>query len=68
MIDFDDAGDFGFAGALIGGVGGAILLILALVFFLAAAGNEADCKKKSCPGGQTPRLMDHDCLCAERAK
>lgn len=68
MIDFDDAGDMGTAGVLVGGVGGIILLLIALFMWLGARDNAAACAQKTCPGGQSPRLMDHDCLCAERAR
>ena len=44
---------------------GLIILILVLVAYYS---NQDECAKRSCPTGQTPVLMHHDCLCVERAR
>lgn len=62
MIDYDDATFPAW------GVGGVVGLVLTIILLVIAMSNDADCAKKTCPNGGQPRLMDHDCLCAEKAK
>lgn len=48
---------------------GAVLFIVAVsVTSYIACENGKECSAKSCPNGKAPRLMDHECLCAEVAK
>lgn len=62
MIDYHDA-EFP-----LWGVGGGLGLVLAIVMLIIASMNDSECQQKRCPNGQQPRLLDHDCLCVERAK
>lgn len=65
MID-DSDGDFALLASLgMPGVGGLILAILAIVFYVIASRNAADCAKQACPHGGTPKLLDHQCICTE---
>ena len=69
MIDYNDADDMGMLALLgPGGWFGAILCIIAIVFYCFAASNDADFQKKNCPNGQRPKLMEHSCLCVSEAK
>ena len=62
MIDYDDAGDFAMFGPV-----GIVGLIIVIILFVCASMNDDDCQKKKCANGE-PRLMNHDCLCVEKAK
>jgi hypothetical protein len=68
MIDHDDGDDFWLASLFTPGGLGIILLIIAIVFWIIAASNDADCSKKQCPAPMTPKLMDHQCLCVTEAR
>lgn len=45
-------------------IGGPIGLVLAIIFWIIAAGNASDCSKQACPNpGETAKLLDHECVC-----
>lgn len=68
MIDDSDADEFMLFSLFTDGWPGIVLAILAVILYFVAAGNSADCSKKSCPTGMQPKLMDHACLCTMEAK
>lgn len=68
MIDDSDGNDALLAAAVSGGWPAFVLIIIAVILFALSADNKADCAKKTCPTGQTPRLMDHECLCTAVAR
>lgn len=55
-----------------GGGGGCFGVILSVIFVLVlvyfAHQNEEDCSKRSCPEGQSPKIVSHDCICVNKAK
>lgn len=63
MIDSSD-GDF-FGAASIGAKGGLALFlaIVAIVLWIIAASNEAECEAKFCMDGSQAKLLDHECIC-----
>lgn len=69
MIDDSDADDFWLI-ALI--TDNPIIIVLALVagivFGIIAVSNSQKCSTRHCPDGQTPKLMNHECLCVTRAR
>lgn len=68
MIDGDDV-DFVALGSLAtNGPVSIVLLVIAIILFIAASANEEECSKKSCSAGHVPKLTDNECLCVERAK
>ncbi len=68
MIDHSDGDDFWLASMFTSGPAGLVLLVIAIILWCVAAGDDSDCAKKSCPIGMTPKLMEHSCLCATEAK
>jgi hypothetical protein len=70
MIDDDDASDAFMVAALSPGGFGAFLVFLAIaiVFAVYASNNRAECSTRACPSGQSPKLMNHECLCVTRAQ
>lgn len=68
MIDESDVEDAGLFAALSPGLGGALLFIaLALVLAYFASSNAEECGERKCERGR-PKLMNHECLCVERAE
>lgn len=65
MIDSDDAGDAMFAALIAGGPAGLVLLVVAIVLWAIASGNEDECAKRACRNGAAAVLMDHECRCVE---
>ena len=55
-----------------GGGGGCFGIILSVAFILVIAyfaqQNNDDCAKRSCPEGQSPKIISHDCICVNKAK
>lgn len=67
MIDDSDT-DFALLASMgSSGIGGLILLALAIVFAVIAYQNKGECAQKHCDVG-TPKLMAHECLCVTGAK
>lgn len=68
MIDSDD-GDFFALGALAStGVAAIVFAVFAIVFYVVGAQNERECEARTCPQAhQESKLLDHECLCVERA-
>lgn len=73
MMDDDDLttviitapiGGSGPAGGIVSLISLAVILIVACV----VAGNKDECSKRHCPDQQTPKLMNHECLCVTAAK
>lgn len=64
MID-DSDGDFVLLLAP-GGIAGVFFLVAAVVIYIIAAGNQDECESKQCRTGSA-KLIDHECLCVERA-
>lgn len=52
----------------IGWIGAVIGIIIAIIIAVVVAGNHEECAKKFCPNGQPARLLDHQCLCVEKAQ
>lgn len=68
MLDDDDVRDFVLLSNPRTLFGWAILLALLVALVLVVSANEDECAKRSCPTGQTPRLMKHECVCITVAK
>jgi hypothetical protein len=43
-------------------------LVVVLVVTCIAFGNSKECAQKACPNGGQPRLLQHECLCLEKAQ
>jgi hypothetical protein len=64
VIDDSDA-DFALLASM-GSTGwvGFLLLVLAIVLYVVAADNAAECAERSCRVG-VAKLIDHECVCVE---
>lgn len=49
-------------------VGLVLWLIVLVGLMVVVSGNKEDCAQKVCHAGATPKLMENECLCVERAK
>lgn len=68
MIDHDDGDAFWLAGLFSPGLLALVLLVCAIVFWVIAASNEKSCASLACTNSQTPKLMENECLCVEKAR
>jgi hypothetical protein len=60
----DSDGDFAvLATTGLGGVVAVAGLVLAIVLYYVACENEKECAARTCPSGETARLLDHECVC-----
>lgn len=66
MIDGDDVDDAIMLSLFTPGWMGAAFVVLALVFWFVASRNADECAQKACSLGK-PKLVEHECLCVERA-
>ncbi len=70
MIDESD-GDFALlasgrgSGSALGVAFGLLMVVLAVVCYVAAAQNKQECAQMTCPRGGHARLLDHACLCVD---
>ena len=63
MIDSSDGDTFWIISLVTNGPIAIAAIILAIVLWCIAAGNEADCKQLPCPVGMSAKLLDHECVC-----
>ena len=68
MIDDDDVRDAAFLSSGLTGWGALFGLVLVVVLAYVACENAKECETRSCPDGQKPKLMKHECLCVTEAK
>lgn len=66
MIDDNDGDTFWLAALFTPGIGGVLLLVIAIVLWLIAADNKTDCASKFCANGTTPVLLEHECRCLDK--
>jgi len=68
MIDDDDVRDFALLSNPQTKLGAILTLIVLVVLAVIASMNDDECAQRTCPAGQTPKLMKHECLCVTIAK
>lgn len=67
MIDDSDGDVFWVLSLVSRGWWALAALAVAVLFWIIAARNSADCRARTCPPGSVARLMDHECLCVVQA-
>lgn len=68
MIDGDDVNDMATISLFTTGPISAVAFVLMLVFAYYACENADECARMHCPGGQTPKLTEHACMCVTEAQ
>jgi hypothetical protein len=67
MLDDDDVEFVALAWSGGGWVIGVLGIIVLVIMMVIVSGNKDDCAKLSCPHG-SPKLMEHECLCVDKAQ
>lgn len=49
-------------------VGLLVVILIGVAVYSCAHANERECAKLHCASGQQPKLLQHECLCVERAQ
>lgn len=66
MIDDDDVTQLILAWPVFGPVSLVLGIVVVAIVWHVACDNEAECEAKSCPRGGHAKLLDGECVCAER--